>query len=247
MMSRIAKRPSEMQRQPMDVTSAIHQFLLKMKTNHHRPETRLKVRPNKHNNEAMASTKTMKKSAIGIPAVGSSTLMTAKKLQSLTKQELMEMCRERNMNCYGTKFDMVQRLLSSDKTGILKEIKHSIPAIRLYKDDASEMYVHRESGLVVDPLEKRVVGRRDAHGNLVGLSYKDIQTCLRYKFRYVLPSNLTETKMSFPSSTSNELSSDSTDGSSREDERFEQRLEEIAQGIANDPLEEEDEEQDPDL
>lgn len=210
-----------------DVTHAVRSFLLKMKRDHH--QTRLKGSCERYNNKSIGSN--MKRTTVTTP--GSVVpVMTPKKLQALTKQELMEMCRERNMNCYGTKFDMVQRLLSSEKKGILQEIKHSIPAIRLYKDTASNVFVHPETGLVFDPNERKVVGRRD-DGKIVGLTYKDIQTCLRYKFRYVLPTNLAESQ--FPKTTLDKSGDDSGRSSVtlNEDDRLKERLADIERGVTD--------------
>jgi len=111
-----------------------------------------------------------------------------KKLQSLKKQELVELCKEQNINCYGTKLDMIQRLLSCEKGGVISKIKHEIKPIIIKK--ISGRYIHEPTGLVFDEEERVVIGKLTPTG-MIDLDYKDIQTCLLYKFRYILPENLT--------------------------------------------------------
>lgn len=172
-----------------------------------------------------------------------SVAITAKKLQTLTKQELIEKCRERNVNCYGTKFDMVQRLLSSDKEGVVQKIKHEIPPIRLEKDAETGLYLHKSTSFLFDPTERKVVGRRGVVGEgekILPLRYKDIQVCLRYKFRYVLPTNLAEKPtVDHPPSSREEEGNSST----KEDDRLKRRLEEIQSGVEQHLPEDEDEDE----
>jgi hypothetical protein len=116
--------------------------------------------------------------------------MNAKKLQTLTKNDLIEKCKELNLNCYGTKFDMVQRIMGSQKKGIITDIKHTIPPIKIEKDPETGSYIHFPTSLVFDPLDKRVIARKENDGKLRSLRYEDIKICLKYKFRYLLPENL---------------------------------------------------------
>ena len=111
-----------------------------------------------------------------------------KKLQSLSKSKLIELCKEQNINAYGTKYDMIQRLLSSQKKGIIQELKHHIPMIYIRKDNDGH-YVHEETELIFDPTEKKVIGKKN-DGKIMSLTYNDIQMCLKYKFKYHLPQNL---------------------------------------------------------
>lgn len=116
--------------------------------------------------------------------------MTTKKLQSLSKNDLIEKCKELNINCYGTKFDMTQRILASQKKGIITEIKHSIPPIIVEIDEDTGKFIHRPTRLIFDPEEKRVVARKDMKGNVQPLQYSDVKLCMKYKFRYLIPENL---------------------------------------------------------
>lgn len=152
-----------------------------------------------------------------------------KKLQTLTKADLIKLCQEKNINAYGTKFEMAQRIVSSDKKGIIQEIKHHIPMIYIRKDEMGD-YVHEDTRLIFDSKEKKVVARKSFDGNILPLSYEDVQLCLKYKFKYDLPEN-------FADNMSVNESKESID------KTLSKRLEEIEQEIAIPEEEEEDEEE----
>lgn len=160
--------------------------------------------------------------------------MNARKLQSLTKQDLIEKCKEQNINCYGTKFDMVQRLLASEKNGVVNDIKHSIPSIIIEKDPQTGKHIHVQSSLVFDAKEKRVVAKKSPDGALRPLQYEDIKQCLKYKFRYVLPENLALEDSCPSSSLAKEENLVSRD------EVLEKRLKEIEEGIVDDANDKQD-------
>ena len=165
--------------------------------------------------------------------------MNAKKLQSLTKNDLIEKCKVMNLNTFGTKFDMVQRIMASEKTGVLNDIKHSIPPITVHKDSATGKYIHTQTSFVFDPQEKRVIAKMETDGTLRDLQYEDIKVCMKYKFRYTLPENLAiDTKMSGRPTTLKD--------SVHKDELLERRLQEIEEEtsglIDHDEEEEEDDE-----
>ncbi len=151
-----------------------------------------------------------------------------KKLQTLSKADLIKMCQEKNINAYGTKFEMVQRIVSSEKKGIIQEIKHHIPMIYITKDDDGN-YVHEDTRLVFDPKEKRVIFKKSSEGQMLPLSYHDIQLCLKYKFKYKLPDNLTDNL------TIHESKKDL-------DESFKKRLDEIEKEIVVDDDDDEEDE-----
>jgi len=169
--------------------------------------------------------------------------MNAKKLQSLTKNDLIEKCKVMNLNTFGTKFDMVQRIMASEKTGVLNDIKHSIPPITVHKDSATGKYIHTQTSFVFDPQEKRVIAKMERDGTLRDLQYEDIKVCMKYKFRYTLPENLAiDTKMSGRPTTLKD--------SVHKDELLERRLQEIEEEtsalIDHDDDDDDDEEDDDD-
>jgi len=107
--------------------------------------------------------------------------------KKLSKKDLIEKCKEKNVNSYGTKFELIQRLLVKDKNGVIQEIKHAIPPIYIQKKN--DMYIHEDTQFVFDITEKKVIGKW-YDNNIHLLSYDDIQLCLKYKFKYELPENL---------------------------------------------------------
>ena len=150
--------------------------------------------------------------------------MNVKKLQSLTKHDLIEKCKEQNINCYGTKFDMIQRLLASEKNGVINEIKHSIPPIIIEKDPTTGKHIHVRTSLIFDPQEKRVVAKKGEDGSIRPLQYEDIKQCLKYKFRYLLPENLA---VDDHEKISGENGKKSSSEMASRDEVLEKRLKEI--------------------
>jgi hypothetical protein len=111
-----------------------------------------------------------------------------KKLQTLSKNELVLMCQEKNLSTRGTKFDMVQRLTALEKPGILAVIHNALPTLVIHRKNGR--LVHDVTQLVLDnEINRRVIGRLDGN-DVRPLQYEDIQTCLLYKFKYVLPENL---------------------------------------------------------
>jgi hypothetical protein len=155
-----------------------------------------------------------------------------KKLQSLSKTELIKLCQEKNINAYGTKFDMVKRIISSEKEGIIQEIKHHIPMIYIRKDEMGN-YVHDDTRLVFDSKDKRVIAKKSSDGKILPLSYNDIQLCLKYKFKYILPDNLMDNLNTNESKESI-------------DQSLKKRLEEIEKEIDIDEDEDDDEEDEED-
>jgi hypothetical protein len=153
-----------------------------------------------------------------------------KKLLTLTKADLIKLCKEKNINAYGTKFEMAQRIISSEKKGVIQEIKHHIPMIYITKDEAGD-HIHEETRLIFDPIEKRVVAKKSFDGKKLPLSYHDVQICLKYKFKYLIPENLTD-NLSY------------NESKEEIDNTLRKRLDEIEKEIIIEEDEEEEEEED---
>jgi len=142
--------------------------------------------------------------------------MDSKKLNLLTKKDLITKCKEKNINSVGTKFELIQRLLKDNSSNILSEIKHSIPPISLYKINEN-YYLHEPSQLVYDIEKKKIIGKKNCDGISL-LTYEDIQQCFKYKFKFEIPDNI----MHDTFKSSDKL----TDNN---DEYFEKRLNDIEQ------------------
>lgn len=144
-------------------------------------------------------------------------------LKNLKKQELIDRCKQKGLNTYGTKIELINRLLSKKSDNIISTIKHSIPPIIIKK--YGNEYIHDETGLIFDIDEKIVIGKKGSEK----LSIADIELCKKYKFRYKLPDNLLETQKITPGV----------------DDLLYQRLLQIGSGEGNDDDASENDEDDP--
>jgi len=82
----------------------------------------------------------------------------------------------------------VQRLETSDKNkkkiySIIDKWKH---AENIILDKKTQCYVHHETGLIFDPVSKKVIGKNDGSS----LDSNDIEICNQYKFSYDMPKML---------------------------------------------------------
>lgn len=141
--------------------------------------------------------------------------MDSKKLNILSKKDLIAKCKEKNINSVGTKFELIQRLLKENSSSnILSEIKHSIPPISLYKMNEN-LFLHSSSQLVYDYEKKKIIGKK-VDEQICSLTYDDIQECLKYKFKFDVPDNIIQDTFKSSDKCVN-----------NNDEYFEKRLNEI--------------------
>jgi len=131
------------------------------------------------------------------------------KIMTATKDVLMAFCKSKGLKQSGKKEDIVERLLQClDKEGtkevkkeikkepvkessILKEVSKSVSeqSVEIRKNKFGN-FEHFESGLVFNNETKTVIGIQNQNGKIDSLKDKDIETCKKYKFKYVLPENL---------------------------------------------------------
>lgn len=105
-----------------------------------------------------------------------------------SKNELVRLCKERNLSCSGTKHDMAVRLIGGlqEKKQDLEKHIHKITIQR-------NQYGQWEfEGLVFDNKTKNVVGCLSENGLVRPLQRQDIEKCKQYKFRFLLPNILDE-------------------------------------------------------
>ena len=139
-------------------------------------------------------------------------------LMKLTKQELHEKCKKAGVRSSGTKNDLVKYLLSSKSqtkintikikepppfvsqlleqekketvsNQIVKKISTSVPVIDIRRNKFNN-YEHVHTGFVFNNLSKKVIGKQNTDGTVSDLTKEDINICNKYKFKFVLPSNL---------------------------------------------------------
>lgn len=103
-----------------------------------------------------------------------------------SRTELVRMCKEKNLNCSGTKHDMAVRLTGGleKETDVVGHIKKIV-----IRRNAHGLWEYE--GLVFDDKTKNVVGRWE-EGVLQPLRRLDIEKCKQHKFRYNMPPMLDE-------------------------------------------------------
>lgn len=135
-----------------------------------------------------------------------------------SRNELVRLCKERNLCCTGTKHDMAVRLMGGFQEEEKKEVE---------KTPIKKIIIHRNQegrweweGLIFDDKTKNVVGHRGGGGVVLSLRRQDIEKCRQYKFRYNLPEMLEERT----DTTKEYLNQDSSD--EEEEEECEDETEE---------------------
>lgn len=136
-------------------------------------------------------------------------------LRGMSKAELTSLCKARGFKTTGTKDQLIGALTGKSvepakpaaKTAaskakqqqapptppVKKVIQASVPTIQLRRNDFGNCE-HRETGLVFDTDTKQVIGKQNKDGTIDSLTDEDIDTCNKYKFLYVIPTNLDRNK-----------------------------------------------------
>jgi hypothetical protein len=125
----------------------------------------------------------------------------AKELEVLTKSQLIEMCKSKNLKVSGNKTELITRILESEskphsvvsvgvpqQPQIIKKLVEKIPKLEI-KKNAAGYFVHAETSFVFDIKSQKVYGKL-IEDKIEELSPEDIDTCNKYKFSYILPNNL---------------------------------------------------------
>jgi len=118
-------------------------------------------------------------------------------LMKMTKKELEQLCKTRNLKVTGTKTELIERLsenstsVKQDLTqpSITKKLIEKIPNIEIKKNKFGN-YEHLETSLVFDNNAQKIYGKQNSDGSILELTPEDIDLCNKYKFSYILPSNL---------------------------------------------------------
>jgi len=111
------------------------------------------------------------------------------KLEKLSKQELVEICENLNINSKGTKKVLIASIKKS-KTNKNKLIKNkSGNEINISKNKFGN-YEHNNTKFIFNKNDKIVIGKQLESGEIAELTISDINLCNKYKFEYNLPDNL---------------------------------------------------------
>jgi len=177
---------------------------------------------------------------------------STKQLQKCLRPELQAMCRERGIKSSGTKGALIALLQGESvddippkappkskgppEPPVIKKITASISVIAIRRNTWGHLE-HSETSFVFDK-KKRVFGRQNQEdGTVEDLTKDDINLCNKYKFTYVIPSNLDQ------KSGLEDTKIDELDESDEEEESDDEILEEDDL-MDEDLLEEEEEEED---
>ena len=118
-------------------------------------------------------------------------------LSRLTKPELVELCKTKNLKVKGTKAELIE-ILSNDETkkiavksseNINSKLVAKVLSIAIKRNKFNN-FEHAETSFVFDNKEKKVYGKQNSDGSVSPLTKDDINLCNKYKFSYVIPDNL---------------------------------------------------------
>jgi hypothetical protein len=143
---------------------------------------------------------------------------TDETLNKMTKPELIELCKLKNIKVSGTKTELIHRLLnntsSDSKTQlqqktvtslfqqqnkqkdnkiatnpIMKKLSEKKEIIQIQKNKFGN-FEHSDTSFIIDQKTKKVIGKQNSDGTISKLVASDIDLCNKYKFDYNIPENL---------------------------------------------------------
>jgi len=129
-----------------------------------------------------------------------------------SRNELARLCKEKNLNCSGTKHDMAVRLIGGLNDEKKEKIVEVVKKIVIKRNTQGQW---EYDGLIFDDKTKNVIGSI-SEGVIQPLQRKDIEKCKQYKFKYSLPVILDD-REDIIRNPAHELSSDEEDDDLEED------------------------------
>jgi hypothetical protein len=158
-------------------------------------------------------------------------------LLKCNKPELKALCKQKGVRCTGTKAQLISYLQgkssikapptkkSSKKSSVKKSDKppelvknmvKKVPVIAIRKNQYGN-FEHPETHLVFDNKLKKAIGIQGDDGSIITLTKHDIDICNKFKFSYVLPSNL-DSNIKLEDETVDELEEELEDEEELEEE-----------------------------
>lgn len=139
----------------------------------------------------------------------STPLAISPELSKLSKSELQMQCKARGLKSSGTRQELIDRLTGGATTvaavsenskaakgktstvtpQVIKTIQSQIQLVKIEKNSFGN-FMHFETQLVFDRVTQQVIGKQNKNGNIDSLTKDDIETCNKFKFKYVMPENL---------------------------------------------------------
>jgi hypothetical protein len=136
----------------------------------------------------------------GAEGVGGGADETPKELLSLSKNELVELCKSKNLKFGGTKNDLIQRLVTAEKQSKTQPLITAVPVVApklISKVDPIALhrnkfgnFEHPETGFIFHEKTEKVFGKQNPDGSIASLTLDDINICNKYKFGFDIPVNL---------------------------------------------------------
>jgi hypothetical protein len=180
-------------------------------------------------------------------------------LSQYKKADLQALCRQKALKCTGTKEQLIGYLLGKDSastsvktppkkeapvkkviedksisTPVAKKLTSSIPTVAIRRNQHGN-HEHPDTSLVFDKKTKKAIGKQNEDGTIDDLTPEDIDICNKWKFQYVLPSNL-DKKTALKDVKVDELDYE-------DDEVLESDEEVLEEELIEDEIEEEEEEE----
>lgn len=114
-----------------------------------------------------------------------------KDYSKMKRNELIEVCKKRELSTSGTKKDLIKRILKKEnkKENIVDKLDLSLNSVIIKKNSFGN-YVHSPTKFVFNKDNKSVVGKEDDEGQILQLDKNDIDICNKYKFKFVVPEDL---------------------------------------------------------
>lgn len=114
-----------------------------------------------------------------------------KDYSKMKRNELIEVCKKRELSTSGTKKDLIKRILKKEnkKENIVDKLDLSLNSVIIKKNSFGN-YVHSPTKFVFNKDNKSVVGKEDEEGQILQLDKNDIDICNKYKFKFVVPEDL---------------------------------------------------------
>jgi hypothetical protein len=174
-------------------------------------------------------------------------------LQKLTKNDLVNICKEKKIKHTGTKPELIDRLLEHKNKVVVEKpksvcisekIQTTLETIQIRKNKFGN-YEHFETHIVFDKNNQNAIGTQNINGKIDTLTQEDIEQCKKYKFKFQLPSNITSKKLSHLSKTQNETVDEDNISDIEKEEKEDDNQEEIV--IEDDGAEEDDDDEELDL
>jgi hypothetical protein len=131
-----------------------------------------------------------------------------------SRNELVRLCKEKNMACSGTKHDMAVRLIGGFDQEPKEKLVADIKKIVIKRNTKGQWEYDR---LIFDDKTKNVIGCLDEDNTLKPLQRDDIEKCKQHKFRFVLP-NILDERTDIDNKKSHELSSDEDNDADDDDD-----------------------------